>query len=224
MKNTNKNICHSKLDLESHRFLKRQQGEILKQVQDDGLICYNSNSGFTLIELLVVVLIIGILAAVALPQYQKVVERSKATQALTLLKAVAQAQTEYFLANGSYTRHFDDLSIDIPLTGNTKVIAAAQDTKSDGNWSLQLEDATAGGHNFNVYMLRTNGKYQGAGFQILLQSPSGANLNPQIRCLERKIGANITFDSSLPAGAYCEKIIHAPTLTGEGTYERVYSL
>ena len=72
--------------------------------------------GFTLIELLVVVLIIGILAAVAVPQYQKVVERSKATEAMSMLSSIAKAYQIYYLANGEYATKFEDLDVDIPFS------------------------------------------------------------------------------------------------------------
>ena len=70
--------------------------------------------GFTLIELLVVVLIIGILAAVALPQYQKVVLKSKAMENYLILRNVEEGQKEYYLANGSFAKDIDDLVITIP--------------------------------------------------------------------------------------------------------------
>jgi prepilin-type N-terminal cleavage/methylation domain-containing protein len=73
-----------------------------------------NKKAFTLIELLVVVLIIGILAAIALPQYQKVVRRSRVSEAITMLNAILKRQEEYYLIYGKYTDNIEDLSITAP--------------------------------------------------------------------------------------------------------------
>ncbi len=68
--------------------------------------------GFTLIELLVVVLIIGILAAVAVPQYQKAVIRARIARVLPMLKSIQEAQERFYMQNGHYTDNKEDLDID----------------------------------------------------------------------------------------------------------------
>lgn len=70
--------------------------------------------GFTLIELLVVVLIIGILAAVALPQYNKAVEKSRAAEVILLMESLLKAEQIYHISQGTYTKDLTNLDIRLP--------------------------------------------------------------------------------------------------------------
>ncbi len=76
----------------------------------------NQNKGFTLIELLVVVLIIGILAAIALPQYQKVVEKSRVAEAVQVLNSLYK---DYQVCRLSHDKEYclDFENLDFAPTG-----------------------------------------------------------------------------------------------------------
>jgi type II secretion system protein G len=182
-----------------------------------------NNKAFTLIELLVVVLIIGILASVALPQYQKVVEKSRAMEAVQLIKTVSQAVDVYYLANGTWPLTFEELAIDIPWTQRETgyIPAYITDVRSNGKWSIQLHSQNEG--YYSILATRLDGKYKGAAFMVRKQLPAGTNplevLNA-ISCVEFLTGNNV-FTAS--AGSFCTQIMKGTEIVSNQS-NRIYSL
>lgn len=80
-----------------------------------------TTAGFTLIELLVVVLIIGILAAIALPQYQKAVAKARATEVINLMNTMEKAISLWVMQNGFPSSY-------IYFTGGNEVTAERKTT------------------------------------------------------------------------------------------------
>ena len=99
----------------------------------------NTQSGFTLIELMIVIAIIGILASVAIPQYQVYTQRTEATTAISSIRTVQLAVQEYYSVNGKLPLLFTDLV-------SSGINAAALTEIADGTAlisEVSVADATA---------------------------------------------------------------------------------
>ncbi|RKY37544.1 MAG: hypothetical protein DRP78_00800 [Candidatus Omnitrophota bacterium] len=71
------------------------------------------NKGFSLIEMIMVVIIVGLLASIAVPNYRKMLERSKYAQAKNNLQSMRNALTDYYTENDVFTDNITDLETQI---------------------------------------------------------------------------------------------------------------
>ena len=132
-----------------------------------------NKKGFTLLELLVVVLIVGILSAIALPQYKMIVAKSRVTEAVVAMKSLSDAQEVCYMTQGTYTGELDKLDINISDISNYYLYSCYEDKfascvarpKKDGYPVLEfvfLNHATKGGKHwcqtFDSDLLTTQGK------------------------------------------------------------------
>ncbi len=168
--------------------------------------------GFTLIELLIVVLIIGVLSAIALPQYEKAVEKSRAAEPMTLLTALGHAQEVYYMANGTYATKFNELDVQIPDSYQSSdkcslFIASANSRITD---CVANQDWVIGWNNENNWHLffaaRLQGKYavkegnsNQAAFVYLLECKASG------QCLAKHANS-LVCDAT---GDYCKSVVGA---------------
>ena len=113
-------------------------------------------SGFTLMEVMVVIVIMGILASITVPTFQRAVEQSKADIAVANLRSIWSAQRFYWLDNRSYAGELTQLSaLDLIDSGLTT---------SSSSYSYSITTAPDGS-TFEATATRSGGPWQGS-FQI----------------------------------------------------------
>lgn len=140
-------------------------------------------AGFTLIELLVVVLIIGILASIAIPQYFKVVERARIAEGHTFVSQLKQAQERYLARQGNYIQTNANVGLlDVNFSGTSPTFGMKFFTATIGAGSGT--GCAAGDPRYNITMARvtTTGvglaSRYGTGYNMVFERCSGAITYP----------------------------------------------
>ena len=193
--------------------------KLANKIEDTLNNIFSFSKGFTLLELLVIVLIIGILASIALPQYRKAKEKSNIAPILSILKNLYQAEESYYLVHRSYSKKFNNLNVDFnwPNTSNYWYPSTwVKDRRERGEWIMEIIDDN---YALLISAGRKSGKYKGTGFQIVLSPKDNRLKRGNLYCSEY-VGAKYGF----PSKEYCPKIFKTSTGSSYPGANRMYIL
>jgi len=161
--------------------------------------------GFTLLELLVVILIIGILAAVALPQYQRTVTNAKAAQMYEAVSTMARAAQTYYAVQNAWPSKFDDLDIDYELTKDTSSVCGS--SVGEVKYNNEFEFLVGASSDINQVSVRLrDGPYKCTGFSVFFYAPTSPNIENKLLCYERPKSKG-NRGSKNNRGDFCEKVM-----------------
>ena len=180
-----------------------------------------NNRAFTLIELLVVVLIIGVLSAIALPQYQNAVLKTRVMAGLVPARAIMDAMDEYYLANGNFSGNWSNLTINLPAGATDENGVALTSLPTSMDKYLYYGVGTG---NKRHYRLQSNGKLQYQYYTndrpVIINLYSRYATSDSYKDLQGKVTCTYGSSSSTGKESIC-KMLGATKLSGTtsaGTY------
>ena len=195
--------------------------KLVNKIKDTLNSIFSSSKGFTLLELLVVVLIIGILAAIALPQYHLAVDKADFARYQSMVASLRDAYDEYFIINGKGTQNFGDLSFTLPESFNVVLNGDTGQCVANNNMWCCIRENKINSENSYWPASISCGKMDtdlSIVYMEILYTKDGLTVNKKGRCLARQANTR--------ANRLCNSIGKNKTGTnilipnGAGTYYR----
>lgn len=107
--------------------------------------------GFTLIELLVVIIILGVLAAIALPAYLNQIQKGKQSEAKAYISTLNKGQKAYFTIKSAYGGSIDVLGVGVPVSTSHYTYGISTNSSSNISDNYGIATATPTNHTLRAY-------------------------------------------------------------------------